>query len=153
MRFTTGSTGNCLTSSSAPVLVELDSPTQRVGGLAEGFRSVTPHPSVQPRNAFNADELRSWYTRLIRCSTVSPRDPPASLCDGGELKIDGNALALSYESGVLVRAVTRGDGDQGEEITANAPSPPFLCACTRPPPGLGGGAGKPDPRQHLCGHQ
>lgn len=106
-----------------PELVEPDSPTQRVGGSpAEGFRSVTHRiPLFSLDNAFSADELRGWYTRLIK---VLDREPPSgsplpALAMVGELKIDGNALALSYENGVLVRAATRGDGDQGEEITAN----------------------------------
>ena len=106
-----------------PVLVEPDSPTQRVGGSpAEGFRSVTHRiPLFSLDNAFNADELRSWYTRLIKVLDREPPSgsPPPAFAMVGELKIDGNALALSYESGVLVRAATRGDGDQGEEITAN----------------------------------
>ena len=109
--------------SAHPELVEADSPTQRVGGSpAEGFRSVTHRvPLFSLDNAFSADELRGWYTRLIK---VLDREPPSdsplpALAMVGELKIDGNALALSYENGVLVRAATRGDGDQGEEITAN----------------------------------
>ena len=106
-----------------PELIEADSPTQRIGGApSEGFRSVTHRiPLFSLDNAFSADELRGWYTRLIK---VLDREPPSgsplpALAMVGELKIDGNALALSYENGVLVRAATRGDGDQGEEITAN----------------------------------
>lgn len=106
-----------------PELVEADSPTQRVGGSpAEGFRSVTHRiPLFSLDNAFSAEELRGWYTRLLK---VLDREPPSgsplpALAMVGELKIDGNALALSYDNGVLVRAATRGDGDQGEDITAN----------------------------------
>ena len=107
--------------SAHPELVEADSPTQRVGGSpAEGFRSVTHRvPLFSLDNAFSADELRGWYTRLIK---VLDREPPSdsplpALAMVGELKIDGNALALSYENGVLVRAATRGDGDQGGDMT------------------------------------
>ena len=106
-----------------PELVIGDSPTQRVGGTpSEGFTSVAHRiPLFSLDNAFSTDELRSWYVRLLR---VLDREPEANaplpaLPMVGELKIDGNALALSYENGVLVRGTTRGDGEQGEEITAN----------------------------------
>ncbi|MCP9933653.1 NAD-dependent DNA ligase LigA [Cyanobium sp. Candia 9D4] len=106
-----------------PELIRPDSPTRRVGGApAEGFTSVAHRiPLLSLDNAFSHDELDVWYTRLLR---VLDREPPAgsaapALPLVGELKIDGNALALSYEQGVLVRAATRGDGERGEEITAN----------------------------------
>ena len=104
-------------------LVSADSPTQRVGGrLAEGFSSVRHRIALfSLDNAFNHDELRGWYGRLLKVLDRAPAEgsPPPALPMVGELKIDGNALALSYENGVLVRAATRGDGEQGEEITAN----------------------------------
>ena len=106
-----------------PELIRPDSPTRRVGGApAEGFTSVAHRiPLLSLDNAFSHDELDVWYTRLLR---VLDREPPAGAAAPalplvGELKIDGNALALSYEQGVLVRAATRGDGERGEEITAN----------------------------------
>ena len=106
-----------------PELVIADSPTQRVGGTpSEGFTSAAHRiPLFSLDNAFSAEELRSWYSRLLK---VLDREPPAdapqpALPMVGELKIDGNALALSYENGLLVRGTTRGDGEQGEEITAN----------------------------------
>ncbi len=104
-------------------LVSADSPTQRVGGrLAEGFSSVRHRiPLFSLDNAFNPDELHGWYGRLLKVLDRAPAEhsSPPALAMVGELKIDGNALALSYENGVLVRAATRGDGEQGEEITAN----------------------------------
>ena len=104
-------------------LVSADSPTQRVGGrLAEGFSSVRHRiPLFSLDNAFNPDELHGWYGRLLKVLDRAPAEDssPPALAMVGELKIDGNALALSYENGVLVRAATRGDGEQGEEITAN----------------------------------
>jgi DNA ligase (NAD+) len=101
-----------------PELIAPDSPTQRVGGApAQGFQSVRHRIGLLSLdNAFNTEELEAWYGRLLK---VLDRDPPTALPMVGELKIDGNALALSYEHGVLVRAATRGDGEQGEEITAN----------------------------------
>ncbi|MEB3264107.1 MAG: NAD-dependent DNA ligase LigA, partial [Synechococcus sp.] len=106
-----------------PQLITPDSPTQRVGGEpAEGFTSVAHRIGLLSLdNAFSFEELEAWYARLLR---VLDRLPPAgetlpALPMVGELKIDGNALALSYEHGLLVRAATRGDGERGEEITAN----------------------------------
>ena len=106
-----------------PELVTTDSPTQRVGGTpSEGFTSVAHRiPLFSLDNAFSAEELRSWYARLLKVLDREPQadDPLPALAMVGELKIDGNALALSYENGVLIRGTTRGDGEQGEEITAN----------------------------------
>ena len=101
-----------------PELIAPDSPTQRVGGApAQGFLSVRHRIGLLSLdNAFNTNELEAWYGRLLK---VLDREPATALPMVGELKIDGNALALSYEQGVLVRAATRGDGEQGEEITAN----------------------------------
>ena len=101
-----------------PGLISADSPSQRVGGSpAAGFQSVAHRIGLLSLdNAFNAAELSSWYAKLLR---VLELDPSTELALVGELKIDGNALALSYEAGVLVRAATRGDGESGEDITPN----------------------------------
>ena len=109
--------------SSFPELLSPDSPTQRVGGQpAEGFRSVEHRIGLLSLdNAFSLQELEAWYARLLKVldRIPAPGDPLPALPMVGELKIDGNALALSYANGVLVRAATRGDGERGEEITAN----------------------------------
>ena len=106
-----------------PELVSPDSPTQRVGGTpAEGFSSVEHRIGLLSLdNAFSLEELEAWYGRLLKVldRTPEPGAPLPQLPMVGELKIDGNALALSYDHGVLVRAATRGDGERGEEITAN----------------------------------
>ena len=115
-----------------PELITPDSPTQRVGGgVAEKFESVKHQiPLYSLENAFNLDELAQWASRwqnqVPEENTVAdytslngscPLRPLVNyVC---ELKIDGNALALTYEDGVLVRGVTRGDGETGEEITNN----------------------------------
>ncbi|HJM80716.1 MAG TPA: NAD-dependent DNA ligase LigA, partial [Prochlorococcaceae cyanobacterium Fu_MAG_72] len=104
-------------------LITIDSPTQRIGGApSKGFASVQHRiPLLSLDNAFNLDELTSWYTRLLKLISNETKlgSAQADLPMVGELKIDGNALALSYEDGLLMRAATRGDGSDGEEITAN----------------------------------
>jgi DNA ligase (NAD+) len=109
--------------SAFPELIRPDSPTRRVGGEpAEGFTSVEHRIGLLSLdNAFSFAELEAWYGKLVRAldRTPAPGESLPALAMVGELKIDGNALALSYEHGVLVRAATRGDGERGEEITAN----------------------------------
>lgn len=97
-----------------PELIKQDSPTQRVGdGLISGFEKVE-HSSrmLSLDNAFNEEELAD-FDRRVRQKTETDFDYFA------ELKIDGLAIALRYEDGVLVQAVTRGDGFVGEDVTAN----------------------------------
>lgn len=97
-----------------PDLVKQDSPTQRVGdGLISGFSKVE-HSSqmLSLDNAFNLEELQAFEQR-IRQQTDVDYDYFT------ELKIDGLAIALSYEDGLLVRAATRGDGQVGEDVTEN----------------------------------
>jgi DNA ligase (NAD+) len=119
-----------------PELITPDSPTQRVGSTpAEGFQSVRHRIGLLSLdNAFNTAELEAWYARLLK---VLDREAGTALPMVGELKIDGNALALSYENGLLVRAATRGDGEQGEEITTNVrtiDSVPLRLQLEQPPP-------------------
>ncbi len=99
-----------------PELVTPDSPTQRVGEKpATQFTSVRHNiPLYSLENAFNVDELQAWDQRWRR--QVPPQTVAEYVC---ELKIDGNALALTYENGVLTRGATRGDGVMGEDITQN----------------------------------
>ena len=99
-----------------PELVTPDSPTQRVGDKpASQFTSVKHNiPLYSLENAFNAAELAKWETRWQRQIEDIPEF--AYVC---ELKIDGSAIALTYENGILVRGATRGDGVTGEEITQN----------------------------------
>lgn len=96
-----------------PELVTPDSPSQRVGGVvASQFPKVRHRePLLSLDNAFNAGELRE-FDRRVR-SVTSDAEYVV------ELKIDGLTVALSYEEGLLVRGATRGDGEVGEEITAN----------------------------------
>jgi DNA ligase (NAD+) len=106
-----------------PELISPDSPSQRVGDSPSTSFSSVEHriPLLSLDNAFNNPELEAWYGRLLKVleREPGPGEPLPALAMVGELKIDGNALALSYEQGLLVRAATRGDGERGEEITAN----------------------------------
>ena len=98
-----------------PDLVTPDSPTQRVGARpAEGFAEVTHRvPMLSLANAF-ADEDVAAFDR--RCREIL--DAPA-IDYSCELKFDGLAVSLAYEDGVFVRGATRGDGETGEDVTAN----------------------------------
>lgn len=97
-----------------PELIREDSPTQRVGGdLAEVFKKVTHDtPMLSLGNSFNEQEVRD-FDRRVR--SLTDRDIDYAV----ELKIDGLAVSLKYESGRLMQAATRGDGKIGEDITAN----------------------------------
>jgi DNA ligase (NAD+) len=98
-----------------PELITPDSPTQRVGGIAEsGFLTHEfSQPMLSLDNAYSVDELREWHERVLSLSKQKSVDYVA------ELKIDGLSIALLYEDGLLSRAVTRGDGRIGEVVTAN----------------------------------
>ncbi|NEO25763.1 MAG: NAD-dependent DNA ligase LigA [Kamptonema sp. SIO4C4] len=102
-----------------PELVTPDSPTQRVGDKpAEQFVSVQHNiPLYSLENAFDEGELRKWEERWKRQTPdIAETGEFEYVC---ELKIDGSAIALTYENGILTRGVTRGDGTTGEEITQN----------------------------------
>jgi len=100
-----------------PDLRSPDSPTQRVGGgLSTDFTSVKHAvPMLSLDNTYNADDLMEWRDRAVK--GLAAGDDPQFVV---ELKIDGLGLALLYEDGRLVRAATRGDGETGEDVTANA---------------------------------
>src|SRR4051795_10598894 len=97
-----------------PELRTPDSPTQKVGGAVSTEFTAVDHLQRMESldNAFTYEELQSWYARLARDGV----EEPALLC---ELKVDGLAINLLYENGRLVRALTRGDGRTGEDVTPN----------------------------------
>lgn len=101
-----------------PSLASPDSPTHRVGGPPlEQFRKVRhPEPLLSLGNAFDKNELRAWYDRCSRLLRSSGVESPPRLT--AEPKIDGIALALTYVQGQLVTAATRGNGVEGEDVTA-----------------------------------
>jgi DNA ligase (NAD+) len=102
-----------------PELITTDSPTQRIGERpATHFTSVRHNiPLYSLENAFNIEELQNWDQRWRRHAPSQYNDGEIEYVS--ELKIDGAALALTYEDGVLARGTTRGDGVMGEEITQN----------------------------------
>jgi DNA ligase (NAD+) len=99
-----------------PELRTPDSPTLRVGGAPrEGFQTVRhARPMLSLDNAFSFDALREWDRRVREGTGRKEIEYIA------EHKFDGLSISLQYEDGVLVRAVTRGDGTTGEDVTPNA---------------------------------
>jgi DNA ligase (NAD+) len=99
-----------------PDWVTPDSPTQRVGERpASQFHSVRHNiPLYSLENAFGIEEYRAWQEKWQR---QAPEVGEAAAV--AELKIDGSAIALTYENGILTQGLTRGDGVTGEEITQN----------------------------------
>lgn len=99
-----------------PELVTADSPLRRVGATpSEKFAKVRhPVPMLSLGNAFDENDARAWRERILRL--LGPDTPVAYTV---EPKIDGLAIALTYENGRLVRGATRGDGETGEDVTVN----------------------------------
>lgn len=96
-----------------PMFRTEDSPTQRVGSVSEKFLPYThKYRLYSLDNTYNAEELRAWYERVCK----EYEQELELVC---ELKIDGLAIALTYEQGKFVLGVTRGDGVTGENITQN----------------------------------
>ncbi len=116
-----------------PELRTPNSPTQRVGGTFSTEFTAVEHRErmMSLDNAFSVDDVEAWRERAIR----DANDPSLEfLC---EPKIDGLALSLTYEDGKLTRAVTRGDGRTGEDVTLNARTIASIpAALTGAPPAL-----------------
>ena len=95
-----------------PLFISPDSPTQRVGSVSEKF---FPHKHkyrlYSLDNTYEYEDLQDWYKKIVK-----EYGNQELVC---ELKIDGLAMALTYENGIFVRGVTRGDGITGEDITNN----------------------------------
>jgi DNA ligase (NAD+) len=100
-----------------PEILTPDSPTLRIG--AEPQSQLTKHEHLRPMlslgNAFNDDELRAWEERLVRMAGGDVAKSGYT----AELKIDGTAVALTYENQVFVVGATRGNGIIGEDVTVN----------------------------------
>ena len=101
-----------------PEFVCKESPTQRVGGkVSEKFNTVTHNtPMLSLDNTYSVDELREFHARVLKgLGNFLSKDIEYFV----ELKFDGLAVVLTYENGVFVQGATRGDGKEGEDITAN----------------------------------
>lgn len=98
-----------------PDLVTPDSPTQRVAGQAlDKFRKITHQTRmISLQDVFDENEVNTWVTRMEK---LLPGKKTEFFCD---IKMDGLACSLVYIDGVLTQAVTRGDGQVGEDVTAN----------------------------------
>lgn len=96
-----------------PDLVTPDSPTQRVGGKALAkFKSIEHFkPMLSLNDVFSVEELKAWEARMHKLTGKTKIEYYA------ELKMDGLAIALQYENGVFAKAITRGDGKVGEDVT------------------------------------
>jgi len=103
-----------------PELVTPDSPTQRVGGEPVGSLEKVSHlqPMFSLANVRSAEELRAWVARMrTHLAREGIADPAFDYV--AEPKIDGLAMSLVYEDGVLARGATRGNGEVGEDVTHN----------------------------------
>jgi DNA ligase (NAD+) len=100
-----------------PECLTPDSPTLRVGAEPQSQLSKHEHlrPMLSLANAFNDEELGAWEERLVRIAG----DDVAKSGYTAELKIDGTAVALTYENQLFVKGATRGNGAIGEDVTAN----------------------------------
>ncbi|MBU1039447.1 NAD-dependent DNA ligase LigA [Patescibacteria group bacterium] len=98
-----------------PDLITSDSPSQRVaGGILPGFVKVKhSQPILSIEDAFNLEEIKAWQERNEKILKIEITEYY------GELKMDGLAIVLTYVKGLLISAVTRGDGRIGENVTAN----------------------------------
>ena len=101
-----------------PDLVRIDSPSRRVGApAAAGFGKVRhSRPMLSLNNGFSDEDIADFVTRVRRFLSLAEDAP---LAFTAEPKIDGLSLSLRYEDGLFVQAATRGDGAEGEDVTAN----------------------------------
>ena len=123
-----------------PELLTPDSPSQRVGGapLAEFQSVVHAVPMLSIDNTYNFDEVREWDARVRR--GLNPGEPVTYVV---ELKVDGVAVSLRYEEGRFVLGATRGDGERGDDITANLRTVREIpLVLQRPPPCPARGSGR-----------
>ena len=97
-----------------PEFFDPNSPTQRVGSdINQNFTQVKhEYPMLSLGNTYNEGEVADFYNRVAKALNA----PFEIVC---ELKYDGTSISLTYENGELVRAVTRGDGEKGDDVTAN----------------------------------
>ena len=112
-----------------PKFFDLNSPTQRVGGdITKSFdTSVHNNPMYSLDNSYSLNELKEWEKRIKKVID----SPIKYTC---ELKFDGVSINLTYKDGELLRAVTRGDGVKGDDVTSNIKTIPTCLLYTSPSP-------------------
>jgi DNA ligase (NAD+) len=115
-----------------PNLIRTDSPSRRVGAaVAEGFaKSRHGEPMLSLDNVFSPDEFSDFCKRIRRFLGIAE---DGALAFVGEPKIDGLSINLLYENGVFIKGATRGDGAEGEDVTANLLTIPSLPRKLTPP--------------------
>ena len=98
-----------------PEFADPNSPTQRIGSdLTKGFEQVRHiRPMMSLSNTYSFEEVTDWYNRIKNALGNE------KFVITGEMKFDGTSISLHYENGKFVRAVTRGDGEKGDDVTAN----------------------------------
>lgn len=98
-----------------PEMSDVNSPTQRVGSdLNQQFQQVAhTHPMLSLANTYSQEDVTAWYNQVVK----GLEGEGFEVCC--EMKFDGLSISLTYEDGNLVRAVTRGDGNVGDDVTAN----------------------------------
>lgn len=98
-----------------PEMADPLSPTQRVGSdLSKGFEHVVhARPMMSLSNTYSVEDVDDWFDRVSRALDGEEFDIV------GEMKFDGTSISITYRNGRMVRAVTRGDGTQGDDVTAN----------------------------------
>ena len=108
-----------------PSLITPESPTQRVGGAPlAAFKQVQHElPMLSLDNAFNAEDMQEFNRRIVDRLAYPADTEIGYAC---EPKLDGIAISLLYENGVLIRGLTRGDGSTGEDITLNVRTIPTI---------------------------
>ncbi len=115
-----------------PHLIRSDSPSRRVGApVAEGFaKSRHGEPMLSLDNVFSPEEFSDFCKRIRRFLGLAEDE---ALSFVGEPKIDGLSINLLYENGVFIKGATRGDGAEGEDVTANLLTIPSLPRQLKPP--------------------
>ncbi len=115
-----------------PQLIRSDSPSRRVGApVAEGFaKSRHGEPMLSLDNVFSPEEFSDFCKRIRRFLGLAETEALAFV---GEPKIDGLSINLLYENGVFIKGATRGDGAEGEDVTANLLTIPSLPRQLKPP--------------------
>ena len=132
-----------------PEMADPNSPTQRVGSdINQEFQQVEHHyPMLSLGNTYSQAEVADWYESVSKGLAGEEFE----VCC--ELKYDGLSISLIYEDGRLVRAVTRGDGVRGDDVTANVKTIRSIPLVTSPTPSKGGEQYPPSPTTSTGGEQ